>query len=181
MQHCGLTIPNIVVCYMLCQFAYPLRVVACSWELLLKVWNRSNVWANNPQHFFCPNIGSCCIRLHTTANKDATTPNIVGLVRSLKDKTDVKMSLPWLQMSLVRIITQNKTIKPRLWFLKSPRYFFFDKLCFVFASLPLNGALPSVFLSSKVNIKQMSKAQTFNTTLFNFRQKTWQFCSSCGS
>ena len=24
------------------------------------------------------------------ANKDATTPNIVGLVRSLKDKTDVK-------------------------------------------------------------------------------------------
>ena len=123
MQHCGLTIPNIVVCYMLCQFAYPLRVVACSWELLLKVWNRSNVWANNPQHFFCPNIGSCCIRLHTTANKDATTPNIVGLVRSLKDKTDVKMSLPWLQMSLVRIITQNKTIKPRLWFLKSPRYF----------------------------------------------------------
>ena len=67
-----------------------LHVVACSWELLLKVWNRSNVWANNPQHFFCPNIGSCCIRLHTTANKDATTPNIVGLVRSLKDKTDVK-------------------------------------------------------------------------------------------
>ena len=90
-QNCGLTIPNIAVCYMLCQFAYPLRVVACSWELLLKVWNRSNVWANNPQHFFCPNIvGSCCIRLHTIANKDATTPNIVGLVRSLKDKTDVK-------------------------------------------------------------------------------------------
>ena len=82
------------------------------------------------------------------------------------------MSLPWFQISLVRIITQNKTIKPRLWFLKSPRYFFFDKLCFVFASLPLNRALSSVFLSSEVNIKQMSKAQTFNTTLFNFRQKT---------
>ena len=85
------------------------------------------------------------------------------------------MSLSWLQMSLVRIITQNKPIKPRLWFLKSPRYFFFDKLCFVFASLPLNRALSSVFLSSKVNIKQMSKAQTFNTTLFNFRQKTDSF------
>jgi len=26
-----------------------------------------------------PNIvGSCCIRLHKTANKDATTPNVVG-------------------------------------------------------------------------------------------------------
>ena len=24
------------------------------------------------------NVGSCCIRLHTTANTDATTPNIVG-------------------------------------------------------------------------------------------------------
>ena len=24
------------------------------------------------------NVGSCCIRLHTTANMDATTPNIVG-------------------------------------------------------------------------------------------------------
>ena len=36
-----------------------------------------------------PNIvGSCCIRLHTTANTHATTHNIVGLVRSLKDKTD---------------------------------------------------------------------------------------------
>ena len=25
-------------------------------------------------------VGSCCIRLHTTANTDATTPNIVGLL-----------------------------------------------------------------------------------------------------
>ena len=29
------------------------RVVACCWELLCKVWNRSNFWVNNSQHFFC--------------------------------------------------------------------------------------------------------------------------------
>ena len=28
-------------------------VVAFCWELLSKVWNRSNVWASNFQHFFC--------------------------------------------------------------------------------------------------------------------------------
>ena len=32
-----------------------------------------------PRCTVCPNmIGSCCIRLHTTANTHATTPNIVG-------------------------------------------------------------------------------------------------------
>ena len=73
--------------------------------LLRKVWNRSNFSANNFQLFQqcwghagslrvvykdlwvvsfprCtagPNIvGSCCIRLHTTANTHATTSNIVG-------------------------------------------------------------------------------------------------------
>ena len=30
-----------------------LHVVACCWELLRKVWNRSNVWANNSYYFFC--------------------------------------------------------------------------------------------------------------------------------
>lgn len=29
-----------------------LRVPACCCELLFKVWNRSNVWSNNSQHFF---------------------------------------------------------------------------------------------------------------------------------
>ena len=42
---------NIVRCYMLLPFAHP---VACCWQLLRKVWNRSNVWANNSQHFFVP-------------------------------------------------------------------------------------------------------------------------------
>ena len=67
------------------------------------------------------------------------------------------MSLPWLQISLVRIITQNKTIKPRLWFLKSPRYFFFDKLCFVFASLPLNRALPASFSVQKLTLSKCQR------------------------
>ena len=106
-----------------------LYVAACCWELLRKVWNRSNSWANNcpSQYFFCsmiadvgsmldqcwihfhtssnivvlghacalhndtplfetiprctagPNTaGSYCIRLHTTAARNATTPNIAG-------------------------------------------------------------------------------------------------------
>ena len=31
-------------------------------------------------HYRSNIVGSCCIRLHTTANTDATTPNIVGLL-----------------------------------------------------------------------------------------------------
>ena len=69
--------------------------------LLRKVWNRSNFSANNSQLFqqcwgharslhivykdlwvvSFPGtniVGSCCIRLHTTANTHATTSNIVG-------------------------------------------------------------------------------------------------------
>ena len=41
---------NIVGCYILRPFAHP---VACCRELLRKIWNRSNFWANNSQHFFC--------------------------------------------------------------------------------------------------------------------------------
>ena len=51
--------PNIVGCYMLRPFAHP---VACFW-VLLRV------------------VRSCRIRLHTTANKDATTPNIALLAQ----------------------------------------------------------------------------------------------------
>ena len=47
-QHCWPTTPNIVGCYMLRVASYMLHV------------------------------GSCCIRLHTTANTDATAPNIFG-------------------------------------------------------------------------------------------------------
>ena len=35
-QHCWLTTPNVIGCYMLRPFAYPLHVVACCWELLRK-------------------------------------------------------------------------------------------------------------------------------------------------
>ena len=40
-QHCWPTTPNIVGCYILHTFAHP---VACCWELLRKVWKRSNVY-----------------------------------------------------------------------------------------------------------------------------------------
>ena len=30
-----------------------LHAVACCWELLHKVWNRSKFWVNNSQQFFC--------------------------------------------------------------------------------------------------------------------------------
>ena len=32
----------------------------------------------NSQHYWAKTVWSCCIRLHTTASTDATTPNIVG-------------------------------------------------------------------------------------------------------
>ena len=41
-QHCWLTTPSIVECVRLYTL---LHVVACCWELLLKVWNRSKFWA----------------------------------------------------------------------------------------------------------------------------------------
>ena len=48
---------------------------ACSLRMVYK-----DLWVVSfPQCTVGPNIvGSCCIRLHTTANTDATTPNIVG-------------------------------------------------------------------------------------------------------
>ena len=49
-QHCWPTTPSIVGCYMLRPLAHP---VACCCVLLRKAWNRSNVSANNSQHFFC--------------------------------------------------------------------------------------------------------------------------------
>ena len=51
-----------------------LRVVARCWELLRKVWNRSNFSANNSQHFFYSviakrnNVGSVCIATSNTAH-----------------------------------------------------------------------------------------------------------------
>ena len=58
-QYCWPITPNIVGCYMLRPFAHP---VPCYWMLLCVV-------------------GSCRIRLHTTANKDETTPNIALLAQ----------------------------------------------------------------------------------------------------
>ena len=42
---------NIVGCYMLCPFAHPVAFECC--VLWRKVWSRSNISANNSQHFFC--------------------------------------------------------------------------------------------------------------------------------
>ena len=44
---------------------------ACCWELLCKVWNWSNFWAKNSQHFFCSVIAlrvaqQCWIHLHSS-------------------------------------------------------------------------------------------------------------------
>ena len=57
-------------------------------QLLQHCWRRASslrmvykdLWAVSfPRCTAGPNIaGSCCIRLHTTANMHATTPNIVG-------------------------------------------------------------------------------------------------------
>ena len=35
-----------------CRCLLLLRVPACCWELLLKVWNRLNFWSNDSHHFF---------------------------------------------------------------------------------------------------------------------------------
>ena len=58
------------VCTPCCRF---FRVVGSCWELLRKVWNRSNFWATNSLHFFCyviaearrNNLGSVCTALLT--------------------------------------------------------------------------------------------------------------------
>ena len=104
-QQCWLTTPNIVGCYMLRCFAHP---VACCWMLLrvvaqslkpVKLFSQQlptfllfrdrrslaqQCWSLMGRIFptmncRCVNIvRSCCIHLHTTANTDTTTPNIVG-------------------------------------------------------------------------------------------------------
>ena len=54
------------ICTPCCVF---LHVVACCWELLRIVWNRSNFQLranrrNNSQHCWANNVGSCCVRLY---------------------------------------------------------------------------------------------------------------------
>ena len=78
-----------------------LYVAACCWELLRKVWNRSNSWANNrpSQYFFCSmiaDVGSmldqCWIHFHTSSNIV-----VVGHARALRKDTTHKTfeSIPW--------------------------------------------------------------------------------------
>ena len=67
--------PNIVGCYMLRPFAHP---VVCRWELLRPFGHHCQHERKNSQHCWPDNIGSCCVRLDTSANTDATTPNIAG-------------------------------------------------------------------------------------------------------
>ena len=51
-QHCWPRTPSIVVCYMLRPFTHPVACCSCCWELLRKVWNWSNFWANNDNKTF---------------------------------------------------------------------------------------------------------------------------------
>ena len=52
---------------------FRILLVASGWELFSKVWNRSNFWTNNSQHFFYSvlaeglrnNVGSVCTALPT--------------------------------------------------------------------------------------------------------------------
>ena len=48
------------------------------WELLYPFAHHCQHGRNNSEHCWRSNVGSCCTRLHTTVNTDATTPNIVG-------------------------------------------------------------------------------------------------------
>ena len=126
------------------KLAYNSPLVACCCVLLSwlpKVWNRSNFWASDSQHFFfvpwppkrgattvasvcntlptllgphkcithglhsliggilptmhCRSniVGSCCIRSHTTANTDATTPNTVGFARCFMDTRLIRTTI----------------------------------------------------------------------------------------
>ena len=126
-QHCWPTTPNIVRCYMLRPFAHPvaccwmlLSVVAQSLKpvklfsqqlptLPTISWGHArslrmvykDLWVVSfPRCTAGPNIaGSCCIRLHTTANTHATTSNIVGatmlgVVAFARSLTSEKSSIP---------------------------------------------------------------------------------------
>ena len=48
------------------------------WELLHPFADHCQHARNNSQHCWRNNVGSCCIRLHTTANTHATTHKNVG-------------------------------------------------------------------------------------------------------
>ena len=106
MQHCWPTTPNVVGCYMLCPFAHPVACCCMLLHVVVQSLKPVKLFSQQLPTFllFCDRnarslrmdykdlwvvsfprctagpklVASCCIRLHTTANTHATTPNIVG-------------------------------------------------------------------------------------------------------
>ena len=57
------------------------------WELLhTNLQTTGQHGRDNSQHSGANNVGSCCVRLHTTANTDATTPLTILVVQFLAHK-----------------------------------------------------------------------------------------------
>ena len=134
-----------------------LHVVACCWELLHKVLNRSKFWANNSQHSFVPwspkrnatmldpftqlpqhcwglsrslhmvskvstrctagpkSIGSCCIRLHITANANATTPIIVASVCTGPNVSLLLQHMNYFRVKNCLTSSLSKWLKAMIW------------------------------------------------------------------
>ena len=76
---------------MLRKFVHP---VACCWKLLHPFAHYCKRARSKSQHRWTNNVGSCCIRLRTTANAHATNPNIIRptmleVVVSVADSQDL--------------------------------------------------------------------------------------------
>ena len=63
-------------------------------------------------------VRSCCIRLHTTANKHATTPNIVGATMETSRSTNFIAWKRWLIWSKWTLLNGRKKKKIRIWISK---------------------------------------------------------------
>ena len=61
-----------------CTQHLPALLAQQCWELLCPFAHHCQHARNNSQHCWRSNVGSCCVRLHATANTHATTPSIVG-------------------------------------------------------------------------------------------------------
>ena len=57
---------------------FPTWLAQQCWELLRPFAHHYQHARKNSQHGWRNNVGSCCIRLHTTTNTHATIPNMVG-------------------------------------------------------------------------------------------------------
>ena len=81
--------------------------VACCWELLGKVWKRSNFWANNSQHFFCSVIVAVSLAAVFWMSRNAPPKvSFEGALRDIQKRLRGRLWLPKRSATVLKPIAQ---------------------------------------------------------------------------